>query len=144
MRLLFGAFIGASLLSAGQAHAIEDWENQKVIQLNTEKPHATMTAFADAVSAKSFDREKSVNFKLLNGDWKFNWVPKPADRPLDFYKIDFDISAWKTIPVPSNWEIEGYGVEIYTKSHHLNTAKSIAKSFNHSKSDCCPAIYTIQ
>lgn len=51
--------------------------------------------------------------QLLNGDWKFNWVPTPSEAPTDFYKVDFDASAWKTIPVPSNWEMQGYGVPIY-------------------------------
>ena len=86
----------------------------QVIQINTEKPHATLAAYNTLETAKGFDRYKSENIKLLNGDWKFNWVPKPADRPMDFFKTDFDDSAWKTIPVPSNWEIEGYGTAIYT------------------------------
>ena len=51
--------------------------------------------------------------QLLNGDWKFNWVATPSEAPTDFYKVDFDASAWKTIPVPSNWEMQGYGVPIY-------------------------------
>ncbi|MDA3853745.1 MAG: DUF4981 domain-containing protein, partial [Bacteroidales bacterium] len=49
-----------------------------------------------------------------NGTWKFNWVYKPAERPIDFYKTDFDVSAWNDIKVPSNWELEGYGTPIYT------------------------------
>ncbi len=51
--------------------------------------------------------------QLLNGNWKFNWVPTPSESPADFYKIDYDASGWKTIPVPSNWELQGYGVPIY-------------------------------
>ena len=50
----------------------------------------------------------------LNGTWKFNWVKSPDLRPVDFYKPDFDVSAWKEIPVPSNWEMQGYGTPIYT------------------------------
>ena len=51
---------------------------------------------------------------MLNGNWKFNWVPKPDDRPVDFYKPEFDVSHWKEIPVPSNWQLHGYGIPIYT------------------------------
>jgi len=118
-RLLVGAFAAVSLIGAGgQAQAGYDWENPEVIQVNAEKPHATMYAYRTLDAAKSFDRANSKNFMLLNGVWKFNWVPKPADRPLDFFKTTFDDSAWKTIPVPSNWEIEGYGIAIYTNAKY--------------------------
>jgi beta-galactosidase len=40
-------------------------------------------------------------------------VRKPADRPVDFYRTDFDDSAWGDIPVPGNWELNGHGVPIY-------------------------------
>ncbi len=52
----------------------------------------------------------------LNGEWKFNWVPRPELRPEDFYRTDFDDQSWDTIPVPSNWELEGYGTPIYVSA----------------------------
>ena len=48
------------------------------------------------------------------GLWKFHWVKSPDLRPADFYKPEFDVSSWKEIPVPSNWEMQGYGTPIYT------------------------------
>ena len=48
------------------------------------------------------------------GTWKFSWVKSPDLRPIDFYKPEFDVSSWKVIPVPSNWEMQGYGTPIYT------------------------------
>lgn len=50
----------------------------------------------------------------MNGNWKFNWVKQPSERPVDFYKTSYDVSGWKEIPVPSNWEMHGYGTPIYT------------------------------
>ena len=38
----------------------------------------------------------------------------PEQRPADFYTANFDDSSWGTIPVPSNWELHGHGVPIYT------------------------------
>ena len=35
-------------------------------------------------------------------------------RPEFFYRNDYDISDWDNITVPANWELEGYGVPIYT------------------------------
>ncbi len=55
----------------------------------------------------------SSNFISLNGKWKFSWVKSPKDRPKDFFEPSLDDSKWKTIPVPANWEIEGYGYPIY-------------------------------
>ncbi len=100
-------------ISFAPAAEPRDWENPKLLGVNKEPPHATMTVFADAATARSADRERSPFFQLLNGDWRFHWVPKPADRPTEFFRTDFDDSAWKTIPVPSNMEIEGYGIPIY-------------------------------
>ena len=58
--------------------------------IGTERPHATMTVYADAESAAAGDRTKSPYWFSLNGPWKFHWVAKPADRPLDFFRADFD------------------------------------------------------
>jgi len=107
-----------SLLAGGWVHAAEtpDWENEQVIHINTEPPHATFIPFPDAGAALAGDRESSPFFRSLDGPWKFNWVPKPEDRPTNFFRTDFDDSAWKTIDVPSNWEMKGYGVPIYLGS----------------------------
>ena len=61
-----------------------------------------------------WERTRSSRYVLLNGNWKFNWVKQPEDRPKDFYKTNYDVSAWAEIPVPSNWEMHGYGTPIYT------------------------------
>jgi len=69
--------------------------------------------FPTKESALTKRRLDSPHCLLLNGDWKFSWVDHPDKRPLDFFKSDFDDSAWKTIPVPSNVELQGYGTPIY-------------------------------
>jgi beta-galactosidase len=74
--------------------------------------------YADIETALKADRKESQFFRSLNGNWKFNWVDKPADRPLDFYKPDYDVSTWKLIPVPSNWQMHGYGIPIYLNHRH--------------------------
>ena len=43
---------------------------------------------------------------------------KPADRPVDFFKTDYDVSAWNDIPVPANWELQGYGIPIYVNHQY--------------------------
>lgn len=50
--------------------------------------------------------EESPYYKTLNGTWKFHWVADPKDRPLDFYKPEYDVTKWDDIKVPSPWQIE--------------------------------------
>jgi beta-galactosidase len=93
---------------------LPDWENPEVFGINKLAPRAESIPYADVESAISGDRTKSPFFKTLNGNWKFNWVGCPADRPQDFYKTDFKDTNWRTIKVPACWETEGYGIPIYT------------------------------
>lgn len=91
-----------------------DWENPDVFGINKMSPRADAVPFATTEQALTGDRKASPYFRLLNGNWKFNWVGKPGDRPMDFYKENFDDSEWDTIAVPSCSEIKGYGIPIYT------------------------------
>ncbi len=90
-----------------------DWENAEMIGQNKEPAHNTLIPYKDLKRALSRKRENSKFYKSLNGDWKFYWVRKPEDRPHDFYEIKYDIDKWDEIPVPSNWQMHGYGIPIY-------------------------------
>lgn len=91
-----------------------EWQDPEVVGVNKLPARAEAIPFADAVSALTLDRTKTPFYKSLNGDWKFNWCGRPADRPVDFYRTDFNDAKWKTIQVPSCWEMQGYGQPIYT------------------------------
>ena len=89
------------------------WEDPAVFAENREPPRASFTPFA-TVDAAVENRPDDSPFRLsLNGDWRFHWVPRPDERPRDFFEEDFDASGWAVIPVPGNWEFEGYGYPIY-------------------------------
>jgi beta-galactosidase len=88
-------------------------ENEQVLGINKEPAHATLMPYASLQEALAAKRHASSLCRSLNGSWRFNWVPRPEDRPVDFYKSDFDVSAWKEIPVPSNWQLLGYGTPYY-------------------------------
>jgi beta-galactosidase len=99
---------------AQEKQTVNDWENPAVFQINREPARATFLPFADKYSAISDIYENSPWFYSLNGNWKFQWSPTPDQRPKDFYKTDFNVVNWKEIQVPSNWELKGYGIPIYT------------------------------
>ena len=91
-----------------------EWDNISVLQENREKPHASMMVFPSLEEAKRYDKTTSPWYYSLNGFWKFNWVKKPADKPENFYEVGFNDESWDAIEVPSNWEIKGYGIPVYT------------------------------
>jgi len=97
------------------------WENEQIFGINKEAGRATFIPFASKAEMMKDEYFKSPwlyphssRYQLLNGQWKFNWSKQPQDRPEDFYKPGYDVSSWKEIPVPSNWEMLGYGTPIYT------------------------------
>ena len=49
------------------------------------------------------------------GIWKFQWARSVAEKPSrEFTMPTFDDTDWDEIPVPGNWEINGFGFPIYT------------------------------
>ena len=50
----------------------------------------------------------------LGGDWLFHFDPSPEEAPQGFEAPDYDDSDWDQIPVPSNWQMEGFGSPWYT------------------------------
>ena len=90
-----------------------EWEDPEVFAVNKETYRTTSFPYPDQTLALEDDKEKSPYFLSLDGDWKFFWAKKPDEAPEYFYKESFDISRWKTIPVPGNWEFNGYGVPVY-------------------------------
>ncbi|PPK85041.1 beta-galactosidase [Neolewinella xylanilytica] len=107
--------ITALLSVTGRAQEVPEWENPEIFEINREYPHAAFYRFPTPDAALgSSDYTESPFYQSLNGTWKFNWVVKPAERPQFFYRPDYDVSGWEEIPVPANWELEGFGTPIYT------------------------------
>ncbi|WP_246112683.1 glycoside hydrolase family 2 TIM barrel-domain containing protein [Allorhodopirellula solitaria] len=104
----------ASLCPVAARCEAPDWENEQVIGIHKLPPRATSVPHLDRETATSDDPESSPFFQSLNGPWKFHWAKDPDSRPADFYRRDFDVSRWDEIPVPSNWQLHGYGVPLYS------------------------------
>ncbi|MDE7388771.1 MAG: beta-galactosidase, partial [Muribaculaceae bacterium] len=115
------ALTAAATVAAASSMPDEYWENQKVFAVNKETAHATTIPYATEAEmmadteffATPWVNTRSSRVKLLNGTWKFNWVDTPSKRPTDFWAENFDASAWDDIPVPSNWEMHGFGTPMY-------------------------------
>jgi len=120
------------LLIAFNVMAQNDWENQSIVQVNTEKPHATMMAYPNLTLATTQSRETSPWFYSLNGPWKFNWSKNMKAAPSGFFKAEFDDSQWANINVPSNWQRQGFGTPIYSNINYPFPKKPpfIAQDYN--------------
>ena len=95
------------------ASEVPDWENPQVFGRNKEKPGCTRMPFPSEETALQLSHDQSPRCRCINGDWKFHWSPNPDTRPKEFYGVGYDDSTWDRIPVPSNWEMQGYGMPIY-------------------------------
>ena len=99
-----------SAFANGEHH---DWEDHHVLQINREPARAYFIPYGE----KQGDRILS-----LNGDWQFRWTKTPEGRIKDFWHTDFDASGWKTLAVPANWEVNGYGTPIYVSAGPTRSA----------------------
>ena len=88
-------------------------QDPSIVEINKRPARATFFNFETKQLARSNELSESRFFQSLNGTWKFNWVRDPSKRAKDFFKLDFDDRKWDKIEVPSNWELNGYGVPIY-------------------------------
>ena len=93
-----------------------EWHDQQVNEVNRFKLHTNFFAYENETLAMQGDRTKSANFLSLHGSWKFQWVHNADQRPIDFYKTDFNDSAWGTLQLPGIWEVNGYGDPLYVNS----------------------------
>jgi beta-galactosidase len=118
------------------------WQDQAVFDINREAPRAHFVPYATVDQARKDDILESPLVQSLNGLWKFHLAANPSQRPYWFFKDDFDTRSWNDIPVPANWELEGYDYPIYVNiqyphektppviQDHYNPVGSYKKSFN--------------
>ncbi|RYG36207.1 hypothetical protein EON81_10500, partial [bacterium] len=45
----------------------------------------------------------------LDGVWRFRLLPNPEAAQDGFWEEGYDASGWDGLPVPSCWQMEGYG-----------------------------------
>ena len=113
LKKLFLLFLPFLLIGKANGQ-LPEWENEHIFSINKEPAHVDYTPYATIGQALKDVAEESPYYFTLDGKWKFNWVKQPSERPIDFYKTAFDDSGWKTILVPCNMEMQGYGTPIYT------------------------------
>ena len=94
-------FIAAMALQAQTEAELNAWNDVNIHEINRLYPRTNVIPVGEQWS------------QCLNGDWKFYWSETPENAPAEFYRMDYNVSAWGTIQVPANWELNGYGTPIY-------------------------------
>jgi len=97
----------------------EELENPALLGRNKLPPHAFFVPFAATDAALTRDPGRSPYYVSLNGRWEFRYVANPAVRPVGFWADDYVRREWDSIDVPGNWEIQGFGIPIYTNALYL-------------------------
>jgi beta-galactosidase len=112
-------FLGTMFSGAAWSiDAREEWDDPAVLHIGTEAPHATMMVYPTPEMARKGAKDESPWFRSLNGVWKFNYAASPAARPAGFEQPWFEDASWSDIRVPGNWEIQGFGIPIYSNSRY--------------------------
>lgn len=84
------------------------------------KPHyadvnvTEINAIRRYASGFPVDKDGKETVVCLDGKWKFAFCKNPSRIPVGYEKEGADLSAFDEIKVPSEWQIEGYDVPIYT------------------------------
>ncbi|WP_256003456.1 glycoside hydrolase family 2 TIM barrel-domain containing protein [Pedobacter deserti] len=116
----FGQADAGKFLSARDTAGVpKEIEDPEVIGINKELSHAALMPYGSLKEALKGRREASTFTRSLNGIWKFNWVDWPQKRPVRFYDPAYDVSRWKDIRVPSNFQVEGYGTPNYSNFTYI-------------------------
>lgn len=98
--------------------AQEAWNNLDTFEINRVRPHVNVIPYEDVAGIFNLQYMKSPYYKCLNGYWKFHWVDSPNKKPVRFYVMDYDAGDWDSIPVPGNWEFNGFGVPVYVNTRN--------------------------
>jgi beta-galactosidase len=111
------AFLGMFLsliVQAQERPPHPELENPAIQGINKELPRASFVSYGSRELALKNNRDASERFASLNGTWKFKFVTGVSKRIANFAAQNTDLSGWGEIPVPSNMEMQGYGIPIYT------------------------------
>ncbi len=93
-----------------QLNWLDDPEVFRVNMLPAHSDHRFYGTEAD------FEEKKDNLYQSLNGEWQFFWSKNASQRPAEFYREDFDLSGFGTIPVPCHIEMAGFD-----RIHYINT-----------------------
>jgi len=101
-----------------QISTASDWQNPTLLSRNRITVLSAGVPYANRSAAADLTSRNTPYVSPLNGDWAFFYAPTQDDVPEGFAEASFDAASWKTTPVPSNWQFQGYGIPVYTNVNY--------------------------
>jgi beta-galactosidase/evolved beta-galactosidase subunit alpha len=90
---------------------MNDWENPQLVHRNRLPARAYTFPYPDEVAALA---GRTPWVQSLNGTWKFHYAATPAEAPA----VDANATGWNDLPVPSHWQMHGFGRPHYTNYNY--------------------------
>lgn len=82
------------------------WQDVQTTSVNANTRRTEVIYYANREDALHKGFRESENYRSLNGTWDFKYFE-------DHREMETPVS-WDKIQVPGNWEVQGYGIPIYT------------------------------
>ena len=95
-----------------------DWENHLLTNRKRLEPRAFYIPYLNSEKALCGKPDMGDGFISLNGQWDFHYAQTPVEAPENFQTEKFDSNDWDKIPVPSCWQMLGYGHPHYTNANY--------------------------
>jgi len=88
-------------------------DDPRVYRVNRLDAHSDHVFYA---GEEEYAAKANTLCQCLDGVWKFAYAKNAAERPVDFYKEETDVSGYDDITVPGHIEMAGYD-----RIHYINT-----------------------
>ncbi|MDR0939281.1 MAG: DUF4981 domain-containing protein [Mediterranea sp.] len=125
MKTIFKSGLAALLTLALPGLALADegtklpyWQDVQTTDVNREPARTSFMTYANRANALTGRYENSTYYQLLNGTWKFYYVDSYKQLPDNITDPSTSTASWHDIKVPGNWEMQGFGVAIYTNHNY--------------------------
>ncbi|QIM68225.1 glycoside hydrolase family 2 TIM barrel-domain containing protein [Basfia succiniciproducens] len=90
------------------------FEDPQALHINTTPHHAYFIPQKCGQKWENFEPEQSIFYLSLNGYWDFRYYLSPQELPESPNEVNFEAK----IPVPSNWQTQGYDRHHYTNINY--------------------------
>ncbi|MDR0883865.1 MAG: DUF4981 domain-containing protein [Oscillospiraceae bacterium] len=110
------------------------WQEPTLFAENKEPGHNTALPYPTAADALAGLRGlESPNRMSLDGTWKFFWQRDLTQSLPDYTREDFNDRAWADMPVPSVWQLNGFGAPEYRNTMYPDALETKKGKFPYVK-----------
>ena len=96
------------------------WQDIQTTSVNADTRRTEVIYYASKADALTKGFRESENYKSLNGIWDFKYFDdhREMESVPGVMEGKPQVGKWDQIRVPGNWEVQGYGIPIYTNTRY--------------------------